>query len=78
MTIDVIVWQDSKFTAQDAPKQRRNARFYVILVSPTTEQPSEFHIQEKLTTNQRENFRSLIYDDLPELLRPLDLRLVCR
>jgi hypothetical protein len=50
----------------------RNAEFYVIHISPAAEPPAEFHIGEELTANQRENFRSLIYDDFPELLQLVD------
>jgi hypothetical protein len=50
----------------------RNAEFYVIELTPTADQPTEFHTGEELTANQRENFRSLLYDDFPELLRPVD------
>jgi hypothetical protein len=35
-------------------------------------------IGEKLTAQQRENFRSLLYDDFPKLLQPLDSPLVSR
>jgi hypothetical protein len=48
-----------------------NAEFYVINISPVAEQPAEFHIGEELTAKQRENFRSLLYDDFPELLQPV-------
>jgi hypothetical protein len=44
----------------------------MIDISPTTQQPAEFHIGEELTAEQRENFRSSLYDDFPELLKPLD------
>jgi hypothetical protein len=50
----------------------RNAEFYVIEVTPTADQPIQFHTGEELTTDERENFRSLLYDDFPELLQPLD------
>jgi hypothetical protein len=55
----------------------RNADFYVIHVSPATEQAAEFH-REELTIEQPYNFRSLKYDDFPELLRPRDSPLVNR
>jgi hypothetical protein len=44
----------------------------VINVTPTAEHPAEFHNGEELTIEQHENFRSLLYDDLPELLQPVD------
>jgi hypothetical protein len=49
----------------------RNAEFYVIELTPATDQPIEFHTREELTTDQRDNFRSLFYDDFPEL-QPVD------
>jgi hypothetical protein len=50
----------------------RNAEFYVIELTPAADQPTEFHIREELTTVQRDNFRSLLYDDFPELLQPVN------
>jgi hypothetical protein len=50
----------------------RNAEFYVIEVTPAADQPTKFHTGEELTAEQRENFRSLLYDDFPELLQPVD------
>jgi hypothetical protein len=50
----------------------RNAEFYVIELTPTADQPTEFHTREELTANQRDNFRSLLYDDFPELLQHVD------
>jgi hypothetical protein len=50
----------------------RNAEFYVIEVTRAATQPSEFHTGEELTEDQRENFRSLIFDDFPELLQPVN------
>jgi hypothetical protein len=50
----------------------RNADFYVINVSPTAQQPTEFHIGEELTAKQRDNFRSLIDYDFPKLLQPVN------
>jgi hypothetical protein len=44
----------------------------VIDVSPTPEPLAEFHTREELTTKQRGNFRSLLYDDFPELQQPFD------
>jgi hypothetical protein len=57
----------------------RNAEFYVIAVTPTAGQPTEFHIGEELTAEQqRENFLSLLYDDFPELLQPVNSPFVSR
>jgi hypothetical protein len=50
----------------------RNAEFHVIEVTPTANQPTKFHIGEELTTEQRENFWSLLYDDFLELLHRVD------
>jgi hypothetical protein len=50
----------------------RNAEFYVIELTPAADQPTEFHIGEELTVDQRENFRSLLYDAFPELLQHVD------
>jgi hypothetical protein len=50
----------------------RKAGFYVIELTPTVNQPTEFHTGEELTADQRENFRSLLYDDFPELLQLVD------
>jgi hypothetical protein len=50
----------------------RNAEFYVIELTPCVNQPTEFHTGEELTTAQRDSFRSLLYDDFPELLKPVD------
>jgi hypothetical protein len=44
----------------------RNAEFCVIEVTPSTDKPSKFHIGDELIARQRENFRSLLYDDFPE------------
>jgi hypothetical protein len=52
--------------------RRRNAEFYVIEVTPATVQPTEFHTGEELTVEQPENFRSLLYDDFPELSQPFN------
>jgi hypothetical protein len=50
----------------------RNAEFYVIELAPAVDQPSDFHSGEELTALQRDNFRSLLYTDFPELLQPVD------
>jgi hypothetical protein len=44
----------------------------LIYITQASEQPVEFHNGEKLTGDQRENFRSLLYDDFPESLQPVD------
>jgi hypothetical protein len=56
----------------------RNAEFYVINLTPAANQPTEFHTGEKLIAEQRDNFRSLLYDDFPELLQPINSRHVSR
>jgi hypothetical protein len=50
----------------------RNAEFYVIELTPAADQPTEFRIGEELTTQQRDNFRSLLYDDFPELMQTVN------
>jgi hypothetical protein len=50
----------------------------VIDISPSSEQSAEFHIREDLTEEQRENFRSLLYDNFPELLQQVDSSHVSR
>jgi hypothetical protein len=50
----------------------RNAEFYVIELTPIADQPTDFHIGEELTAKEREHFRTLIYDDFPELLQPVN------
>jgi hypothetical protein len=50
----------------------RNAEFYVIELTPSADQPTKFHTGEELNADQRENFLSLLYDDFPELLQPVD------
>jgi hypothetical protein len=47
----------------------RNAEFNVIELTPAADQPTDFHSGEELTADQRENFRSLLYDDFSELLQ---------
>jgi hypothetical protein len=49
----------------------RNAEFYVNEVTPAANQPTKFHNGEELTAKQRENFRSLIYDNFPDLMQPV-------
>jgi hypothetical protein len=50
----------------------RHAEFYVIELTSATKQPTDFHTGEELTAEQRDNFRSLLFDDFPELLQPVD------
>jgi hypothetical protein len=50
----------------------RKAEFYMLHVTQAPYQPTEFHIGEELTLDQRENFRSLLYNEFPELLQPVD------
>jgi hypothetical protein len=33
------------------------------------DQPTDFHTGEELTTEHRDHFRSLLYEDFPELLQ---------
>jgi hypothetical protein len=50
----------------------RNAEFNMLHVTPVANQPTEFHTGEELIADQRDNFRSLLYNDFPELLQPVD------
>jgi hypothetical protein len=50
----------------------RNPEFYGIEVTPAAERLTEFHTREKLYGEQRDNFRSLLYDNFPELLHPVN------
>jgi hypothetical protein len=56
----------------------RNAGFYAIEVTPTIDQPTEFHYGEELTAQKRQNFMSLLYHDFPELLQPVNSLYVSR
>jgi hypothetical protein len=56
----------------------RNVEFYVIELTPTTTPSTEFHTGEELTAAQREKFRSLLYDDFPELQQPVNAPYVSR
>jgi hypothetical protein len=53
-------------------RKGRNVEFYVIYISRIAEQPAEIYTGEGLTAKQRENFRSILYDDFPEVLQPMD------
>jgi hypothetical protein len=50
----------------------RNAEFYVIELTPAADQSTNFHTGEELTAEQQDSFRSLLYDDFPELLQPVN------
>jgi hypothetical protein len=41
-----------------------------IDVLAASEQSTEFHTRAELTAEQRDNFRSLLYDNFPKLLQP--------
>jgi hypothetical protein len=56
----------------------RNAEFYVLHVTPAAHHPTEFHTEGEFTAKQRDNFRSLLYGDFPEVLQPMDSPLVSR
>jgi hypothetical protein len=47
----------------------RNAEFFVIEVTHAGEQPTGFYTREELTAEQREKFRSLLYDDFLNLMQ---------
>jgi hypothetical protein len=44
----------------------------MLHVTQATNQPTEFYTGEELTADQRENFRSLLYDVFPELVQHVD------
>jgi hypothetical protein len=50
----------------------RNSEVFVINVTPSTELPAEFHTEEELIVEQRNNFRTLPNDVFRELLQPMD------
>jgi hypothetical protein len=56
----------------------RHAEFHVIELTSAAEQPTNFHTGEELTAEQRDNFRSLLFDDFPELLQLVDSPRVSR
>jgi hypothetical protein len=61
-----------KLTSKTRRSKGRTAEFYVFELTPAANQLTEFHTGEELTPNQRDNFRSSLYDDFPELLQPVD------
>jgi hypothetical protein len=65
-----VVYQ--KLMRKTRRNKGRNAEFYVIELTPAVDQPTEFHTREELTPNQREIFRSLLYEDFLELMQPVD------
>jgi predicted acylesterase/phospholipase RssA len=50
----------------------RIADFCVIDLTPTAEHPADFHTRDELTAKQRENCRTLLCDEYPELLQQVD------
>jgi uncharacterized membrane protein len=56
----------------------RHAEFYVIELTQAADQSTDFHTGEELRAEQRDNFRSLLSDDFPELLQRVDSPLVSR
>jgi hypothetical protein len=56
----------------------RKAEFYVIEVTPAADPPTLFRTGVELTAEQRENFRPLLYNDIPELLQHVDSSHVSR
>jgi hypothetical protein len=57
-----------KLVRKTGRRKGRNVEFYVINITPTAEQPAEFHIREELIAEQRNSFRTLLYDDFPEIM----------
>jgi hypothetical protein len=50
----------------------RNAEYYVINVPQVAKQLGEFHTREEIIAEQRDNYQSLLYNDFPELLQPVN------
>jgi hypothetical protein len=61
--------KDRKLMRNTRRSKGRNAEFYVVNVTPAAEQPAESHNGEGLATHERQHFRTLLYDDFPELLQ---------
>jgi hypothetical protein len=61
-----------KLTRTTRFSRGRKAEFYVIELTPAADQPTDLQSGEELTADQHDNFRSLLYDDFPELLHPVD------
>jgi hypothetical protein len=70
--LSMLSSRTQKLVRKTGRSRERNAEFYVINVTPAAEHPAEFHNGEELTIDQREEFRTLFYEDFPELLQPLD------
>jgi hypothetical protein len=49
-----------------------NADFFVIIVTPSAMLPTEFHTGEEINAEQRNNFRTLLYENFLELLQHVD------
>jgi hypothetical protein len=64
--------KEQKLMRKTRRSRGRHAEFYVIELTSVADQPTDFHTGEELTAGQRDNFRSLLYDDFPELLQPVD------
>jgi hypothetical protein len=61
-----------KLMCKTRRKRRRNAEYYVMKVTPTTNQPTEFHTREGLSAEQCEHFRSFLYNNFPKLMQPVN------
>jgi cytochrome oxidase Cu insertion factor (SCO1/SenC/PrrC family) len=61
-----------KLVRKTRQSKERNDEFYIISITLDAEQPTEFHTKETLIGEQRNNFRTWLYDDFPELRQPVD------
>jgi hypothetical protein len=61
-----------KLMRKTSRSRGRNAEFYVIELTSAADQPTDLHTGEELPAQQHDNFRSLLYDDFPGLLQPVD------
>jgi hypothetical protein len=52
-----------KLMRKTCRSRERKAEFYVIELMLAADQPTEFHSGEDLTADQRDDFRSLLYDE---------------
>jgi hypothetical protein len=67
-----------KLVRKTRRKRGCNAEFYMLHVTQAADQPTEFHIEDELTAEQRDNFRSSLYNGFPELLQHVDFPPVSR
>jgi hypothetical protein len=61
--------KNQKLMRKASGSRGRDVDFFMINITPTTEQLAYFHALERLTAEQREIFQTWIYDGFPELLK---------